>query len=388
MQPLAGRRIVLGISGSIGAVQAPALAARLVALGAEVQAVATPAALRLVGPAALRDATGLEPVAQLTGRGEHVRELLPDGADLLLLAPCTANTLGKVALGLDDSPVTTFASVLLGHVPVVIAPAMHATMWDNAAVRLNLQRARDLGCVIVAPRLEEGAAKMAPLDDLEAHVLRALGAGTLAGRRVVVVAGPTSEPLGEGLWLSNRSTAGTGLALAREAFRQGADVELWLGAATPDAPAGCTLRRFTTVEELLALAPHAHGADAVLVPAAVGDYAAAGPRDASGRVPLRPTPKFVDVLREGFDGVLVCFKAESGLDDKALLAKARALQERTRAALVVANDLERVGRAATEALLVEPERATPFRGPRDELAAEVLRRVAGVLAPRDPPRIP
>jgi phosphopantothenoylcysteine decarboxylase/phosphopantothenate--cysteine ligase len=190
------------------------------------------------------------------------------------------------------------------------------------------------------------------------------------------------------LWLGNRSTAATGLALAREAFRQGADVELWLGAAQAEPPAGVEARSFAAVEDLLALAPRARGADAVLVPAAVGDYAAAGPRDAQGKVPLQPTPKFVDALREHFRGVLVAFKAESGLDDKALLARARALQERTRAALVVANDLERVGRAETEALLVEPERAAPFRGTREELAAEILRRVAALLAERDAPRQP
>lgn len=384
MDPLAGRRIVLGISGSIAAVQAPALASRLRTLGAEVQAVLTPAAARLVGLMALRDATGFAPVTALTGEGEHVRELQAGGADLLLLAPCTANTLGKVALGLDDNPVTTYATVLLSRVPVLVAPAMHDTMWDNPAVRLNLQRARDLGCHIALPRSEEGAAKMASLEDLEAWVLRLLGPQTLARRRVVVVAGPTSEPLGDDLWLSNRSTAATGLALAREAFRQGGDVELWVGGEAP-APAGVAVRRFTTVDDLLALAPHTRGADAVLVPAAVGDYAAAGPRDAQGRVPLRPTPKFVDAVREHFRGPLVCFKAESGLDDKALLARARELQQRVGAALVVANTLERVGPSQTQALLVDAQGAVPFRGSKEALARAVLERVAvAVRGPEKP----
>lgn len=380
MQPLAGRRIVLGVCGSIGAVQAPALAARLRALGAEVQPVLTPAAQGLVGLAALRDAAGCEPVVRLTGKGEHVRELLPDGADLLLVAPCTANTVGQLALGLDDDPVTTFASVLLGTVPVLVAPAMHDSMWANPAVRANVERLKAMGVGIVAPRDEEGAAKMASLDAIEAWVRRALGPCDLLGARVLVVAGPTAEPLGAGLHLSNRSTGGTGLALAAEAFRRGADVTLWRGWTPLPPPPGCAVRGFATVDELLAMAPDAARFDAVVVPAAIGDYAAAGPADAAGAVPLRPTGKFVDAVRRTFRGPLVAFKAEAEVDDKQLLARARALQERVGAALVVANHLERVGAGATEALLVEAAAATPFRGDKAALAEEVMSRLARHIA--------
>lgn len=380
MAPLQGRRVVLGVSGSIGAVQAPALAARLRGMGGEVQVVLSPAALQLVGLAALRDASGSEPVTALTGKGEHVRELLSDGADLLLLAPCTANTLGKVALGLDDTPVTTFASVLLGRVPVLVAPAMHDTMWANPAVRANVARLRDLGCVVLAPRSEEDAAKLASLEEVVAWAARLVGPRALEGRRVLVVAGPTAEPVAPGHWLSNRSSAATGLALAEEAFRCGADVEVWLGWGPAQAPWGCASRRFGTVEELLALAPETARFDAVLVPAAIGDYAAAGAME-RGRVPLRPTPKFLDAARQHFPGPLVAFKAESGLDDKALLARARELQERVHASLVVANRLEAVGPEATEALLVGPEGVVPFRGSKQALAEEVVRRVAARLGP-------
>jgi phosphopantothenoylcysteine decarboxylase/phosphopantothenate--cysteine ligase len=379
---LRGKRVVLGVTGSIGAVQAPFLAVRLRRLGADVQPVMTPAAQRLVGPAALAEACGHEPVLRLTGAGEHVRELLAPRADLLLVAPCTANTLGGIVHGLDDDPVTTFASVLLGQVSVLLAPAMHDTMYGNPAVRANLQRAAELGIGIVAPQHAEGSAKMADLDRIVASVERALGPGTMRGRRVLVVAGPTQEPLGQGLVLTNRSTGGTGLALAAEAFRLGADVELWLG-GQGEAPPGCALRRFETVADLVGLAPLAAGFDAVLVPAAVGDYAKEGPLPAEGgKLALAPTRKFVDALRAHFPGPLVAFKAESGGDDKQLLARARGLQQRVRAELVVANHLDLVGADATSALLVEEERVEPFRGSKEELAAEVLARVAAHLRAR------
>lgn len=390
VQPLAGKRILLGISGSIGAVQAPALAARLRALGAEVQAVLTPAAAKLVGLEALRDATGLEPVTALTGKGEHVRELLPGGADLLLVAPCTANTLGQLALGLDDDPVTTCGVVLLGTRPVLAAPAMHDSMWANPAVKANLDRFRAHGGILVPPRGEEGAAKMASLEDLEAWVLRALSPQRLAGRRALVVAGPTAEPLGEGMALSNRSTGASGVALAAEAWRQGAEVELWLGWTSLAPPVGCAVRRFTTIEELLRMARDAARFDAVLCPAAIGDYAAAGPRDASGKQALDPTPKFLDAVRAHFRGTLVAFKAEQGVEDKELVARARALQQRTGALLVVANHLDRVGASRTAALLVDARGAAPFEGDKAALAEAVVRRLAASLGDGAPggPAVP
>jgi phosphopantothenoylcysteine decarboxylase/phosphopantothenate--cysteine ligase len=379
--PLAGRRIALGISGSIGAVQAPALASRLRAWGATVQPFVSSSALQLVGLDALRDASGEEPVVALTGAGEHVRELGPGGADLLLLAPCTANTLAKVALGIDDTPVTTLASVLLGRVPVVVAPAMHDTMWSNPAVRANVERLRGMGCEIVQPLQEEGAAKMAVLDAIEAHVFRALGPRTLQGRRVLVVTGPTAEPLRDGLWLSNRSSGSTGLAIAREAFRCGADVTLWIGWTADAGPSWIPRRRFGSVQELLDLAAETASFEAVVVPAAIGDYAASGSPTPGDAIALKPTAKFLDAVREHFGGALVAFKAESEVEDKELLARARALQQRVRASLVVANRLERVGPTETEALLVEERDARPFRGSKDQLAGAIVDHLASHLDP-------
>jgi hypothetical protein len=159
-------------------------------------------------------------------------------------------------------------------------------------------------------------------------------------------------------------------------------VEVWLGWGNLEAPPGCAARRFASVEDLLALAPGTAAFDAVLCPAAVGDYAAAGPPEGAGRVPLRPTPKFLDLARQHFQGPLVAVKAEGGLDDKALLARARELQERVGALLVVANHLDKVGAARTEALLVEAQQATPYRGDKAGLAEEVLKRLAAHLLPR------
>ncbi|MCK5251897.1 MAG: bifunctional phosphopantothenoylcysteine decarboxylase/phosphopantothenate--cysteine ligase CoaBC, partial [Thermoplasmata archaeon] len=230
---LQGRTIVLGITGSIAAVECVHLARELARHGARVIAAMTDAATRIVHPDALWFATGGPPILSLTGDVEHVRWMGEgdDRADLLLIAPATANTIGKVALAIDDTPVTTFATTALGTgVPVVVAPAMHGTMWQHEGVLRNIERLREMGVDIVQPREEEMKAKLAYVDTIVAHCVRALsGDGPLRGRKVLVVAGSTEEPIDRVRLISNRSSGGLGVALAEEAFTRGADVTLLLG---------------------------------------------------------------------------------------------------------------------------------------------------------------
>lgn len=376
--PLAGKRIVLGVSGSIAAAMAPALSHRLVAAGATVQPVLTPAATGIVLPAAFQLA-GCEPaVTSLSGKGEHVRELIAP-AHLLLLAPATANTLGKLAHGIDDSPVTTFFTTLAGMVPVIVAPAMHASMHANPAVQEALRLLRARGVTVLAPRVDEDAAKMAALEEIVAHAERALSAGLLAGRRVLVIAGSTAEPLGEGIVLTNSASGATGIALASEAFRERAHVELWLGWTELAPPSWIPARSFESVEDLVTMTPSVAGFDVVLVPAAIGDYRLVpGAKVQSGSVALAPTPRVVDEVRKRFSGALVCWKAESRVDDDELAARAQELRKRVGAALVVANRIEDVTPEGTRALLVTASGVQGFSGSRDALAARLVERLGSL----------
>ncbi len=156
---LAGRRIVVAISGSIAAIEVPRIIRELIRHGAEVRAVMSPDAARIVTAEAIHFAAGERPVTELTGDVEHVTLMGPgEGrADLLLIAPATANTIGKIAHGIDDTPVTSFASVALGGgVPVLLAPAMHADMARNPAVRENLERLDRWGVGLVTTQAVEG----------------------------------------------------------------------------------------------------------------------------------------------------------------------------------------------------------------------------------------
>src|SRR5438552_10077134 len=194
--------------------------------------------------------------------------------------------------------------------------------------------------------MEEGKAKLAEPETIVEHVFRALGPRLLEGKRVLVVNGATQEPLDDMRVLSNRSSGRTGVALALEAWRLGADVEHWCAHGEARLPAHLPTRRFSSVEDLVAIArEHARKFDAVLVPAALSDFA---PERRQGKIPssggdlelhLRALPKAIDEIRSQFDGALVPFKAESGVSDADLAARARATLTRTQTAFVVATRL-------------------------------------------------
>ncbi len=383
---LEGRTIVLGVTGSIAAVECVHLARELARHGAKVIAAMTPAATRIVHPDAMWFATGERPVVELTGDVEHVRWAgeTEGRADLLLVAPATANTIGKMAHAIDDTPVTTFATTALGTgIPVVVAPAMHGTMWQHQGVLGNLEALRGMGVEIVRPREEERKAKLADAGTVVAHCVRALAPdGPLKGRPVVVLAGSTEEPVDRVRLLSNRSTGGLGRALAEEAFMRGAEVTVLVGRHEVPPPPYVEVRRFSTVDSLAeALRGLPKDPVAILSAAAIADYRPETPWE--GKVPsgqeglelrLSPAPKVLPALRESAPGgLLVSFKLEVDVDDEGLEAIARARLGAGVEDLVVANDLARVTPEHHPALIVaEEEPAVVVEGSKADLAAAVL----------------
>src|SRR5207247_8579943 len=158
-------------------------------------------------------------------------------ANLLLIAPCTANTMGKIAQGIDDTTVTTYAANALGSgIPILLAPAAHESMMDNPAVAANIRRLRELGVEFVEAKREEDKAKMADVETIVARVLRRLGPRDLQDMRVLVVAGGTVEPIDDVRVVTNRSTGGTGRELAGWAFEHGGEEALWYGRHWASAP--------------------------------------------------------------------------------------------------------------------------------------------------------
>lgn len=393
---LAGRRIVVAISGSIAAIEVPRIIRELIRHGAEVRAVMSPDAARIVTAEAIHFAAGERPVTELTGDVEHVTLMGPgEGrADLLLIAPATANTIGKIAHGIDDTPVTSFASVALGGgVPVLLAPAMHADMARNPAVRENLERLARWGVGLVPTQAVEGEEKLATPEEVAAAVLHRLARGPWAGRRVLILGGASQEPIDAVRSVTNESSGETALALAAEAHYRGAEVSLWLGALRVPVPTFLSARRWQRVADLerwIAGEPGIPpGTAAIWVPAALSDFTTepvAGKVASLDRtewtVTLRRAPKILPKLRAAAPRptVLVAFKLEAGRSPRELERIARGmLRGEGRPDWVVANDRKNMGAPDAEVLLVGRGPARSFSGTKREVAAQLLDRVGDGL---------
>jgi len=383
---LSGRKIVLGITGSIAAVECVRLCRELVRHGADVHVTMSKDAQTIIHPYSMEFASGNPVTVEIDGRVQHVSFCgdVPDRADLLLIAPATANTISKIACGIDDTAVTTFATTALGTgIPIVIVPAMHGTMIRHPAVKENLERLRSYGVEIVQSGELESKIKMPSIDHIVSAATRAVGKADLAGRRVLVIAGSTEEPIDDIRVITNRSSGETGVELARAAYERGADVELWMGrceAGIPDMLSVTRYRTFEDLEELIGKSDH----DIVLFPAAVSDYT---PQKAEGKlssdeesksIVLRRNPKLIDSIQAG---MIVGFKAQSRMDQESLLSEARALLARSKCALVVANNIEDVGPGRTKVTAVlSSEEFHQFEGTKADVARNIIDLVARMIS--------
>jgi len=271
-------RVVVGISGGIAAYKAVGVVREFVLRGHDVHVVATDAALRFVGRPTL-EAISRNPVeTELFDGVAEVRHVaLGQSADLVVVAPATANTLAKLAAGLADDLLGT--TILASTAPLVVAPAMHTEMWNNPATRDNVATLRRRGVHIVGPAsgqltgADSGPGRMAEPVEIVDAALSALRPRDLAGRRLVVTAGGTREPLDPVRFLGNRSSGCQGVAIAEAARDRGAEVVLVAAHLEVPAPAGIELREAGTAEELRAAVLDAAAiADAVVMAAAVADY--------------------------------------------------------------------------------------------------------------------
>jgi phosphopantothenoylcysteine decarboxylase / phosphopantothenate---cysteine ligase len=396
-QLLSGRRIIVGVSGSIAAIEVPRIVRELIRHGADIRIVMSAEAARLVTPESLQFASGHPPIQALSGDVEHVTWMGHGDkrADLLLIAPATANTISKIAHGIDDTPVTSFASVALGgHIPLVIAPAMHASMAENPAVKANLEQLRAWGVEVVEPRREENEEKVGSPEEVAAAVLHRLARGPWVGRRVIVIGGASREPIDDVRSITNESSGETAVALATQAHYRGAHVSLWMGPASAPIPSFVSITRWSSVEDLQRLvareAKTLRAADAVWIPAALADYTIkARPEKIDSRttprltLTLGPTPKLLPEIRRRVPvpGIVVGFKLVSRQTPEGLHAQAQRLLEDAGLDAVVGNDRAVLGATRAEVLLLRKDgRSHWIRGPKPDVAGRLLEELGRDLA--------
>ena len=382
-------RVLLGVSGGIAAYKACELCRLLVREGHDVVPLVTPGAERFVTAETFRALARRPP-------GDDVYLHLTR-ADLLVVAPCTANTLAKLAHGLADNVLTEAALAHRG--PVLVAPAMNPRMWSHPATRANAEALRARGVMLVGPDEGEtaegelGVGRMAEPDEIlrAARALLLPSNTVLQGKTVLISAGGTREPLDAVRYVGNRSSGRMGVALAAEARRRGAEVTLLAANLTVPAPAGVEVVETPTAEDLereaLSRAPEA---DVVVMAAAVADYrpaealAAKRPKDtATWTLELEPTTDVLSALgerrREG--QLLVGFAAETG---DAGLDRAREKLARKGADLFVLNDVSRpdIGFDASDnevTLVAASGERSVAKAPKEEVAAAILDEVESLI---------
>jgi len=381
---LAGKQIVLGVTGSIAAVQTIQLSRELIRHGADVIPVMSPAATRIIHPDALYFATGHQPICELSGDTEHVRYCgkTKSPADLYLLCPCTANTLSKIAHGIDDTAVTTFATTALGsNIPLVIVPAMHQSMYDHGIVKQNIDLLRKKGLLFIDPSLESNKAKLASIDMITQEIIRILGSHTYDGIHVLIIGGSTCEPIDSVRCICNTSSGKTALAFATTAYHQGAHVTLWYGPSQQHIPSFIKdVTRFSSVKDVVDLIQNKDLSkfDIIIVCAALSDYL---PEVTLEKIPsekkelnilCHPAPNILSLIRKKAPKVpLVGFKLENNEDT--LLKKAEDLRERHHLTLVVANTTSNLSKDhGTVHLIGEHDQIKKITGTKNDIAIEVL----------------
>ena len=282
MEPIdvfAGRRVVLGVCGSIASYKAVDLASKLTQAGALVDVILTESAARFVNPLSFRSVTGRPVHTDMWDLGVHVGHVtLGESADVMLIAPATANTLARLAHGLADNLLTVTA--LAARCPVLVAPAMDGGMWEHPATQANIALLRGRGVVQIGPatgRMASGLSgpgRMVEPSDLFGHLRLALAqGGSLSGRRVVVSAGPTREVIDPVRFVSNRSSGKQGIAVAQAALDADAEVTLVIGPTCEPLPFGAAVLQTESAEEMKdAILSVLAGADALFMVAAVADF--------------------------------------------------------------------------------------------------------------------
>lgn len=359
---LLNKKIVLCITGSVAAYKAVDLARLLMRYGAEVYPVMSDtSSSKLINPELMKWATGNNVVTKLTGNLEHISLADYDTSDLVIVYPCTANTIGKMANGIDDTSVTSVLSVAVGaNIPIIICPAMHQSMFHNELILANIDKLKQVGIDILEPNIGEGKAKVADSENVVAFTIRKLQSisrkSWFNNKKVLVTAGGTIEYIDPVRVISNLSSGKTGVSIAREAKARGADVTLVFGHG-PSKVEGFNDARIINVntsEDMLNAVRQELSSseyDVGIFAAAVSDYTLADKSNIKLKsdspyldLRLSPTKKIIDEVRDLSNRMfLVGFKAECNIPCSVLIERAYERLMNARCDMVVANDVGRDG---------------------------------------------
>ncbi|MGD8565916.1 MAG: bifunctional phosphopantothenoylcysteine decarboxylase/phosphopantothenate--cysteine ligase CoaBC [Candidatus Bathyarchaeota archaeon] len=403
---LKGKRVVMCITGSVAAVRCPEIARNLMRHGGEVFSVMSPMAQKIIHPYLMEWATGNPVVTELTGKiehvalaGEHVNK-----ADLVLVTPATANTISKIAYGIDDTTVTSVASTAFGScIPIIIVPAMHQSLYRNQILKENIKKLEGLGVEFVGPVIKEGKGKIADTKQIVDKVISRVSIKKdFSGLEILVTAGPTVEYIDPIRIITNKSSGKMGIAIAKEALNRGANVTIIYGPGKEAPPSKAVLKPVDTTEQMY---------DAVTSELKNRSYdmmiAAAAPADwtvkqqaahkistrkvKSLKLDLEPTKKIINYIkRESPELFLIAFRAEHRLSKKKLIESGYQRLLEAEADLIVTNDVGKKGRGfgteTNEVLIIDTQKKVTHipLSSKTEIAREIFNVVRGKIKEKCP----
>ena len=412
---ITGKKIVLCITGSIAAYRAIDLARLLMRHGADVYSVMSERVeSAFITSDMMKWATGNDVVTKLTGDLEHIVLADYNMSSLILVYPCTANTIGKMANGIDDTPVTSVLSVALGSkIPIMVAPAMHESMYDNYFIKKNISRLKDQGVEFLEPSVCEGKAKVAPIEQVLISVINKFNnpirtVFSLSGKNILVTAGSTIEHIDPIRIITNLSSGKMGSAIANEAKKMGANVTIVCGHGSFPHLDSLDLNviKVNTNEQMydaVIAELYSKRYDIAIFAAAVTDFTPAGKKftkkmdTRAGKLllSLSPTKKIIDQVKHASknDIFLVAFKAEHSVSNSYMIEKAYQKLKECNGNLVVANDIGRKGSEAgsdnNEVFIIDRQKKVihlPLQNKKD-IARKLLDIIGQVIYTTNPKQI-
>lgn len=356
---LKGKTICLCLTGSVSIMDSPHIARKLIRHGAEVITVMSKEAMNLIQPSLFHWSTANPVITEITGAIEHIaiageREGKKGLADLILICPATANTIGKIASGISDTPVTAISMVALGSkTPIIISPSMHYSMFQSPYVQKNISSLEKIGVKFLNPRIEENKAKIATIDDVSSYVLKFLSKEKdLKGKNFLITAGPSREWIDNIRFLSNPSSGKTGIAFAKEIIDRGGEVTLIYGPGTEQTPIGANIINVNGAIDFIDALKDTMAKkqfDVLISTAAIADFTLSPKDKIDGKISsdkkelqlnLVSTPKLINLARSLSEKLfIIAFKAENNLEKESLIEKAFSRLKSSNTNLIIANNV-------------------------------------------------
>jgi len=383
---LKNKTIILGVTGSIASVETIKLSRELIRHGAKIIPAMTKSATKIIHPDSLWFATGVKPIVELTGETEHVSLLgkVKKPADLLLICPATANTISKIAHGIDDTVVTTFATTAIGSkIPIIIVPAMHLSMYDHKILQKNIEKLEKNSIIFIKPEISKNKAKLPSNEKIVANVIKTIGKKDYKNKKILIIGGPTREPIDDIRVITNLSSGKTAIAIAKNAFFRGGDIELWYGPAKSYVPSYINKIDFYSLKDVekLLQKKNLKNYDYIFICAAISDYI---PTKKKGKIQskkdeinikLKPTKKIISKIRTlSPKAKIVGFKAEE--KQKNIKEKSLNLLKQNKLDFVIGNTISGFEKDTNEIWIINKDgKSISKKGNKEKLASYILDKV-------------